>query len=191
MNFVTKEKRRATIRRLLLSNLLGMFLLLNASMLQAQTPTFQKWNAGVSLGLSPINSYAGYPTIRGNYKNFGVDISPYFFSPGIAFNYHVILQISQKAMFSVDATLYGTRQNGKYDLGFPFNPILHDLNDVGAMAGFSFYFLKRCNLQALVGTGAVYQYGENEFGYSRENSMEFRTKAALTLEVRLFNSFAQ
>lgn len=188
---ITKAHLPIRSRKLFLVPILLALLLFGVPRLHAQRPTFQKWNAGASVGANPLNAFTALPTLRGYYKNFGVELSPYAFSPGAALSYQFPLRIAQKAYFSLDAKMFAAHQNGLYVVNFPFQKTLRDRNDVGLMAGFSAYFLKRCNLQALIGTSLYKYYGEDEFLFWTYDSPQFQTKASLTLEVKLFKSFAE
>ena len=170
----------------------SLLLALGCATLSAQRPQFREWNFGAAAGLSPINAYAGLPTLSAHHNNISLELSPIPVAAGIRATYHFpVWTLFKKLNFNLDASVYAAHQNGKYRLTFPIKNHLHDENQIGMLAGPSIYFLKRCNIQALAGVGLISQYGDTEFRYTNTNGSYFREQAAISLEVRLFNTFAQ
>lgn len=97
----------------------------------------------------------------------------------------------KKIHFNLDATLFAARQNGKYWVTFPIFRHMNNQTNVGLLAGPSFYFLKRCSLQGMLGAAWISQYGEREFQHFPGTKNYIFEQAAISFEVRLFNNFAQ
>jgi hypothetical protein len=169
-----------------------LLFLLNAAETFAQRPQFRKWNLGAVESISPLNAMSGLPTLRGHYRNFSAEVSPYPFCWGLATTYHLpVWTILKKIHFNIDATLFAARQNGDYWVTFPFFQHMNNQNNVGLLAGPSVYFLKRCSLQGMLGAAWISQYGEHEFQHFPGTKNYIFEQAALSFEVRLFNNFAQ
>ncbi len=160
--------------------------------LSAQRPQFRKWNLGAVESISPLNGLSGLPTVRGHYRNWSAEVSPYPFCVGLGATYHLpVWTILKKIHFNLDATLFAARQNGKYWVTFPFFRHMNNQTNVGLLAGPSFYFLKRCSLQGMLGAAWISQYGEREFQHFPGTKNYIFEQAAISFEVRLFNNFAQ
>jgi hypothetical protein len=155
-------------------------------------PQFRTWNIGLVEGVSPLNYGTGLPTIRGHFRNFSVEVSPYPACAGLEATYHLpVWTLFKKLHWNVDASLFGARQNGLYWITFPLDRHLKNQNSLGLLVGPAVYFLKRCNVQMKMGANWISQYGEQQYGVGPFAKNTLAAQGSLSLEVRLFNNFAQ
>lgn len=172
---------------------LGLALVLLGAALaaQAQRPQFSKWNAGLVLGRGPLNGDTWMPTLRGHMGPWSLELAPYAFASSVAASYHHALPfLKRRATVSLDGTAYFTRQNSLYYLTFPQLRSFQNLNEVGLLAGPSFYFLKRARFQFMLGAGYEMPFGEQPL-HQFPRYAHLIEKAAISLEYALFKTFAQ
>ncbi len=169
--------------------ILPILLFLHGS-LHAQRPQFRKWNAGVAIGVSPINSESWLPTLRGHFGRWTAEVSPYPFSIGGAIGYHLPMRaFKQHANVSLDATAYAVHSDDSYYVTFPSFTLMRNSNSGGLLAGASIYFLKRMSLQAMFGLDVEALHGEAAYNLGRGTYVSLNS--ALSLDIRLFKTFAE
>jgi hypothetical protein len=165
-----------------------LFLTISAS---AQTPQFRKWNLGAVLSSSPLNAGTLLPSLRGHYGRMSLEVAPYPFCMGAAVTYHYPISLfKQRLNISFDASAYGARRSNQYFVTFLDVKHIANRSDLGLLVGPSFYFLSRMSLQAMLGVAYVAPYGEQPYG-SYPGVGYLGTQAAISLEIKIFNSFLQ
>jgi hypothetical protein len=158
----------------------------------AQRPQFRKWNVGIVEGISDLNGLSLLPTLSGHFRNLSLEISPYPFSLGGMGTYHFpVLPLFKKARITFDGAAFFTRQNANWYAKIPWHQKYVNVTRTGAMAGASWFFLRRCALQVLIGAQYVNFFGPEELHYSPNRRNYFIETAALSLQVRLFKNFQE
>lgn len=156
----------------------------------AQRPQFQKWNAGLALGMSPLTAALPLPTLTGHMGRWSAEVSPYVFNHGLGITHHFpVLTVFKKLHFTIDAMAFFARQNANYYPTFPSIAYMQNRLSTGLMAGPSVYFLKRCAVQLLVGAQLLTEYGDPELMPGGSPSSYVFESGAIALHVRLFKNF--